>query len=159
MISRPSGPSFETPTEIRFLRLIGADAVGMSTVPEVIVARHMGLRVLGISGITNVHAADSAPPQETTHQEVLETGRICIFPSQRKHTRIGSICLDVTLYAKIRDTSGAENTRYPSKRNDANGTNTANSIISLNFINYLASILDDMESIRSSMKAGNILFR
>jgi purine-nucleoside phosphorylase len=71
-----AGPSFETPTEIRFLRLIGADAVGMSTVPEVIVARHMGLRVLGVSGITNVHAADSAPPQETTHQEVLETGRI-----------------------------------------------------------------------------------
>jgi purine-nucleoside phosphorylase len=71
-----AGPSFETPTEIRFLRLIGADAVGMSTVHEVIVARHMGLRVLGISGITNVHAADSAPPQETTHQEVLETGKI-----------------------------------------------------------------------------------
>jgi purine-nucleoside phosphorylase len=71
-----AGPSFETPAEIRFLRLIGADAVGMSTVHEVIVARHMGLRVLGISGITNVHAADSAPPQETTHQEVLETGRI-----------------------------------------------------------------------------------
>jgi purine-nucleoside phosphorylase len=71
-----AGPSFETPTEIRFLRLIGADAVGMSTVHEVIVARHMGLRVLGISGITNVHAADSAPPQETTHQEVLETGRV-----------------------------------------------------------------------------------
>ena len=71
-----AGPSFETPTEIRFLRLIGADAVGMSTVHEVIVARHMGLRVLGISGITNVHAADSAPPQETTHQEVLETGQI-----------------------------------------------------------------------------------
>ena len=71
-----AGPSFETPTEIRFLRLIGADAVGMSTVPEVIVARHMGMRVLGVSGISNVHAADSAPPQETTHQEVLETGRI-----------------------------------------------------------------------------------
>ena len=69
-----AGPSFETPAEIRFLRLIGADAVGMSTVHEVIVAHHMGMRNLGISGISNVHAADSAPPQETTHQEVLETG-------------------------------------------------------------------------------------
>ena len=69
-----AGPSFETPAEIRFLRLIGADAVGMSTVHEVIVAHHMGMRILGISGISNVHAADSAPPQETTHQEVLETG-------------------------------------------------------------------------------------
>jgi purine-nucleoside phosphorylase len=73
-----AGPSFETPAEIRFLRLIGADAVGMSTVHEVIVARHMDMRVLGISSITNVHAADSAPPQETTHQEVLETGRIIV---------------------------------------------------------------------------------
>jgi purine-nucleoside phosphorylase len=71
-----AGPSFETPAEIRFLRLIGADAVGMSTVPEVIVARHMGMRVLGISGISNVHAADAERPQETTHTEVLETGRI-----------------------------------------------------------------------------------
>jgi purine-nucleoside phosphorylase len=71
-----SGPSFETPTEVRFLRLIGADAVGMSTAPEVVVARHMGVRVLGLSGITNVHALDPARPQETSHKEVLEAGQV-----------------------------------------------------------------------------------
>ncbi len=71
-----SGPNLETAAEYRYLRIIGADVVGMSTVPEVIVARHMGMRVLGVSGISNVHAADSAPPQETTHQEVLETGHV-----------------------------------------------------------------------------------
>lgn len=71
-----SGPSFETPAEIRFLRAIGADAVGMSTAPEVTVARHMGIRVLGISGITNVHATDPLQPRETTHQEVLETSKL-----------------------------------------------------------------------------------
>jgi purine-nucleoside phosphorylase len=70
------GPSFETPAEIRFLRIIGADAVGMSTAPEVTVARHMGMRVLGISGITNVHAAEATRPRETSHQEVLETSQI-----------------------------------------------------------------------------------
>ena len=71
-----AGPSFETPAEIGFLRLIGANAVGMSTVHEVIVARHMGVRVLGISGISNVHSTDPSRPQETSHQEVLETGRV-----------------------------------------------------------------------------------
>jgi purine-nucleoside phosphorylase len=71
-----AGPSFETPAEIRFLSLIGANAVGMSTVHEVIVARHMGIRVLGISGISNVHSTDPARPQETSHQEVLAVGRI-----------------------------------------------------------------------------------
>ena len=71
-----AGPSFETPSEIRFLRLAGADAVGMSTVPEVIVSRHMGVRVLGISGITNVHAHDTQRPQETSHQEVLQAGKM-----------------------------------------------------------------------------------
>jgi purine-nucleoside phosphorylase len=71
-----AGPSFETPAEVRYLRLIGADAVGMSTAHEVIVARHMGLRVMGISGITNTHSTDISNPQETSHQEVLEAGRV-----------------------------------------------------------------------------------
>lgn len=70
-----SGPSFESPAEIRFLRLIGADAVGMSTVPEVIVARHGGIRVLGISGISNVALAEPVAGKVTSHEEVLEAGR------------------------------------------------------------------------------------
>ncbi len=69
-----AGPSFETPADIRFLRIIGADAVGMSTVPEVTVARHGGMRVLGLSGISNVAVTDGGG--ETTHKEVLETGRL-----------------------------------------------------------------------------------
>jgi purine-nucleoside phosphorylase len=67
------GPSYETPAEIRYLRAIGADAVGMSTVPEAIAARHMGLEVLGISCITNMAAG--VLPQPLDHQEVLETAR------------------------------------------------------------------------------------
>lgn len=70
-----AGPSFETPADIRFLRLIGVDAVGMSTVPEVTVARHGGMRALGISGISNLALADPMPDQETSHEEVLEAGR------------------------------------------------------------------------------------
>ena len=66
------GPSYETPAEIRYLRAIGADMVGMSTVPEVIVANHMGLRVLGISCVTNMAAG--ILDQKISHQEVLETG-------------------------------------------------------------------------------------
>ena len=73
-----SGPSFETPADLRFLRLIGADAVGMSTVPEVTVARHGGTRVLGLSGISNVAPAEGAPPAETTHDEVLEAGQTLV---------------------------------------------------------------------------------
>jgi purine-nucleoside phosphorylase len=68
-----SGPSFETPADLRFLRMIGADAVGMSTVPEVTVARHSGMRVLGISGISNKANLDGNTL--TTHDEVLEAGK------------------------------------------------------------------------------------
>jgi purine-nucleoside phosphorylase len=68
-----AGPSFETPAELRFLRAIGADAVGMSTVPETTVARQAGMRVVGFSGITNVAAL--AGESETTHEEVLEAGQ------------------------------------------------------------------------------------
>jgi purine-nucleoside phosphorylase len=68
------GPSYETPAEIRYLRAIGADLAGMSTVPEVIAANHMGLRVLAISCVTNMAAGVSG--QKITHEEVLETGEM-----------------------------------------------------------------------------------
>lgn len=67
------GPSYETPAEIRYLRTIGADLVGMSTVPEVIAARHMGLEVLAISCVTNMAAGMSG--EKINHGEVLETGQ------------------------------------------------------------------------------------
>ena len=66
-----SGPSFETGAELKFLRVIGADAVGMSTAPEVVVARHAGMRVLGLSLITNTATGDDT--EEVNHAEVLAT--------------------------------------------------------------------------------------
>jgi len=71
-----AGPSFETPADLRFLRAVGVDAVGMSTVPEVTVARHGGTRVLGISTISNKANLDGNTL--TTHEEVLAAGKIIV---------------------------------------------------------------------------------
>lgn len=71
-----SGPSFESPADLRFLRIAGADAVGMSTVSEVIVARHGGMRVLGFSGISNKANLDGN--SITSHEEVLESGHLIV---------------------------------------------------------------------------------
>jgi len=73
-----AGPSFETPADLRFLRLIGADAVGMSTVPEVTVARQAGMRVLGISGISNAAVIEPTEESNVVHEEVLEAGKILV---------------------------------------------------------------------------------
>ncbi len=73
-----AGPNFETPAEVRFLRLVGADAVGMSTVPEALVAVHAGIEVLGISTITNVAIDHLDSDKETSEEEVMETGRIVV---------------------------------------------------------------------------------
>jgi purine-nucleoside phosphorylase len=73
-----AGPSFETPAEIRMLRTIGANAVGMSTVHEVLVARHAGMRVMACSGITNVAIDAVDSDLETNHEEVLEAGQIIV---------------------------------------------------------------------------------
>jgi purine-nucleoside phosphorylase len=72
------GPTFETPAEVRYLRMIGGDAVGMSTVPEVIVARHVGMRVLGISGISNTAVHDPEADEEASHAEVLAAGDMLV---------------------------------------------------------------------------------
>lgn len=79
-----AGPNFETPADLRFLRVVGADAVGMSTVPEVIVARQGGMRVLGFSGISNKANLDGNTP--TTHAEVLQAGAL-VVPKLEKIVR------------------------------------------------------------------------
>ncbi len=73
-----SGPTFESPAEIRMLRLLGAQAVGMSTAPEVVVAVHSGMRVLGISGITNKCITDPDSEAIPNHEEVLEAGKTIV---------------------------------------------------------------------------------
>ena len=73
-----AGPSFETPADLRFLRRLGADAVGMSTVPEVTVARHGGTRVLGLAGISNVALVEPGSASPATHDEVLEAGPVIV---------------------------------------------------------------------------------
>jgi purine-nucleoside phosphorylase len=70
-----SGPQFETPAEVRMLRVWGGDAVGMSTAPEVLVANHAGMRVLGFSTITNVSLDSTASTEEVSHEDVLRLGR------------------------------------------------------------------------------------
>jgi|APHig6443717497_1056834.scaffolds.fasta_scaffold68591_2 purine-nucleoside phosphorylase len=76
-----SGPSFETPADLRFLQAIGADAVGMSTVPEAIVAMHGKMRILGLSGISNKASLDGS--SVTTEEEVLEAGKVLVPKMER----------------------------------------------------------------------------
>ncbi len=73
-----AGPNFETPAEIRMLRTMGGDAVGMSTVHEVLVARHAGMRVMAYSGITNVAIDQIDTELEATHEEVLDAGKVLV---------------------------------------------------------------------------------
>jgi purine-nucleoside phosphorylase len=87
-----TGPSFESPAEIRAFRTMGADAVGMSTVPEVIVARHEGMKVAGVSCLCNMAAG--ILPQPLTHQEVLEAGAAA---AQRFEALVRAFVRDLTL--------------------------------------------------------------
>lgn len=73
-----SGPFFETPAEVRMLRILGGDAVGMSTANEVLIARHAGMTVMACSGITNVAIDDESADVETNHEEVLEIGHVIV---------------------------------------------------------------------------------
>ena len=79
-----AGPSFETPADLRFLRTAGVDAVGMSTVPEAIIGRHGGSRVMAVSGISNKANLDGSTI--TTHEEVIEAGKV-ITPKMEKLIR------------------------------------------------------------------------
>ena len=82
-----SGPNYETPAEVRMLRFWGADAVGMSTAPEVVIARHAGLRVLGFSGISNMCLDSIEATTETNHAEVMDVGARLIVPALIKLLR------------------------------------------------------------------------
>ncbi len=73
-----SGPAFETPAEVRMLRMLGGDAVGMSTAPEVLVAYHAGMRVLGFSSMTNQSLDSTAAQEEVSHESVLEAGKLIV---------------------------------------------------------------------------------
>ena len=72
------GPSFETPAELRFLQIAGGDAVGMSTAPSTVVARHMGIKVLGISTISNMALPDPVPGVQQSHEDVQEAGQLAV---------------------------------------------------------------------------------
>ncbi len=87
-----AGPSFESPADLRFLKAVGADAVGMSTVPEVIVARHGKMRVLGLSGISNKANLDGSTI--TTHAEVLEAGKVIV-------PKLTAIILNVLIDSRV----------------------------------------------------------
>ena len=71
-----AGPSYETPADLQFLKAVGVDAVGMSTVPEAIIARHSGMRIMGVSGISNKANLDGNTI--TTHEEVLEASTVLV---------------------------------------------------------------------------------